>query len=155
MIPTARWCRNSYWKLWKAFLGVGQDFEFYFIGDADVWLRSWYLVMILKMNLIKIYVWTCDMTSRWTQPSGPLCLWQCLWYTIFVEQSVETRLMYFAHLSWMKNILRNWEAAIGFARNIVNIPMVGWSYKNIVNILMVGWSYKKGNNKFSMYLWGK
>ena len=21
MIPTARWCRNSYWKLWKAFLG--------------------------------------------------------------------------------------------------------------------------------------
>ena len=41
----------------------GQDFEFYFIGDADVWLRSWYLVMILKMNLIKIYVWTSDMTS--------------------------------------------------------------------------------------------
>ena len=41
----------------------GQDFEFYFIGDAGVWLRSWYLVMILKMNLIKIYVWTSDMTS--------------------------------------------------------------------------------------------
>ena len=37
--------------------------------------------------MIKICVWTCDMTStwgpqevtsaRWTQPSGPLCLWQC------------------------------------------------------------------------------
>ena len=27
-----------------------------FIGDADVWLRSCYLVKILKMNLIKICV---------------------------------------------------------------------------------------------------
>ena len=25
----------------------------------------------------------------------------------------------------MKNILRNWEAAVGFARSIVNVPMVG------------------------------
>ena len=26
-----------------------------------------------------ICVWTCNMTlARWTQPSGPLCLWQCL-----------------------------------------------------------------------------
>ena len=31
---------------------------------SDVWLRSWCLVEILKMNLIKICVWTCDMTSR-------------------------------------------------------------------------------------------
>ena len=33
--------------------------------------------------MIKICIWTCDMTSkvtlaRWTQLSGPLCLWQCL-----------------------------------------------------------------------------
>ena len=25
----------------------------------------------------------------------------------------------------MKNIIRNWEAAVGFARSIVNVPMVG------------------------------
>ena len=31
--------------------------------------------------LIKMFFWgwTCDKTKRsWTQPSGPLCLWQCL-----------------------------------------------------------------------------
>ena len=34
-----------------------------------------------RWSLIKICVWTCDMTQfftleRWTQPTGPLCLWQ-------------------------------------------------------------------------------
>ena len=42
--------------------GNSNNSQLHFIGDADVWLRSWYLVMILKMNLIKIYVWTSDMT---------------------------------------------------------------------------------------------
>ena len=35
--------------------------------------------------LIKICVWTCDMTQEVTlvsrtQPSGPLCLWQCFFF---------------------------------------------------------------------------
>ena len=46
-------------------LVFGWDFE------VDAWSKFW--------NLIKICVWTCNMTlARWTQPSGPLCLWQCL-----------------------------------------------------------------------------
>ena len=41
----------------------GKDFKFKFSRDADVWLRFWSLY--------------CDLVI-WTQPSGPLCLWQCL-----------------------------------------------------------------------------
>ena len=49
---------------------LGSDFE------VNAWSRFW------RWSLIKICVWTCDMTQfftleRWTQPSGPLCLWQC------------------------------------------------------------------------------
>ena len=48
-------------------LMFGWDFE------VDDWSRFW------RWNLIKICVWTCNMTlARWTQPLGPLCLWQCL-----------------------------------------------------------------------------
>ena len=48
----------------------GWDFE------VDAWSRFW------RWSFIKICVWTCDMTpkvtlARWTQSSGPLCLWQC------------------------------------------------------------------------------
>ena len=50
---------------------------------ADIWLRFWSWLRLWKTNLIKICVWSCDMTNqvtlvRWTQLSGPLCLWQCL-----------------------------------------------------------------------------
>ena len=38
--------------------------------EVDAWLRFW------RWNLIKICVWTLI----WTQPSGPLCLYQCLFY---------------------------------------------------------------------------
>ena len=42
---------------------------------------------MLSRDVIKICVWTLDMTSkvtlaRWTQLSGPLCLWQCFcWWS--------------------------------------------------------------------------
>ena len=62
-------CRWCFVEVLNLNLGRGsedrfsQDFEFKFIGDADVWLRSRCSVEILKMTLIKICVWTCDMTS--------------------------------------------------------------------------------------------
>ena len=42
--------------------------------EVSAWSRLW------RRNLICF--WTCDVTHyvtllRWTQPSGPLCLWQC------------------------------------------------------------------------------
>ena len=51
----------------------GRDFE------VDAWSIFW------RWNFIKICGRTCDMTKisyfgilvSWTQPSGPLCLWQC------------------------------------------------------------------------------
>ena len=52
---------------------------------ADVWLRlwSWCLVEILKMKfysrfVFELVIWPQQITlARWTQPSCPLCLWQC------------------------------------------------------------------------------
>ena len=44
----------------------GWDFE------VDAWSRFW------RWGLIKICVWTL---VSWTQPSGPLCLWQCFDHT--------------------------------------------------------------------------
>ena len=52
MIPTTWCCRNSYWKLWK----VSESWRFVF--ELVIWPKEVTLV------------------SR-TQPSGPLCLWQC------------------------------------------------------------------------------
>ena len=50
-------------------LMFGWDFE------VDPWSRLW------RWNLIKIceiVTWPQEVTLlRWTQPSGPLCLWQC------------------------------------------------------------------------------
>ena len=53
---------------------VGWDFE------VDAWSRFW------RWNLIKISVWACDTNKtsyfgKLTQPSGPLCLWQCFFMT--------------------------------------------------------------------------
>ena len=47
-------------------LMFGWDFE------DDAWSRFW------RWNLIKICSWICDKLVSWTQPSGLLCLWQCL-----------------------------------------------------------------------------
>ena len=64
---------NTWSRFWSSSfmerLMFSQDFE------VDAWSRFW------RWNLIKICVWTCNMTlARWTQPSGPLCLWQCFIY---------------------------------------------------------------------------
>ena len=55
----------------------GQDFKFKFSQDADVWVE------ILKLMLSRdseIEVWSRFVFELviWTQPSGPLCIWQCL-----------------------------------------------------------------------------
>ena len=78
-----RWCfvEVRSWILVEILkLGLVKILNFKFSGDADVWLR--FLVdaesRFWRWNSIKICVWTCNMTlARWTQPSGPLCLWQC------------------------------------------------------------------------------
>ena len=73
-------------------LGWVKILNFKLSGDADVWLR--FLVdaesRFLRWNSIKICVWTCNMTlTRWTQPSGPLCLWQCfIWFLLTILNSV-------------------------------------------------------------------
>ena len=58
---------------------LGWDFE------ASSSSRFW------RWDLIKICVRTCDMTHKvtlvsWTQPSCPLCLWQCLAYRTNLSQ---------------------------------------------------------------------
>ena len=53
-----------------------------FYGEVDVWLRfwSWCLVEILKMKFDQdTYVFELVI---WTQPSGPLCLWQLFVVTV-------------------------------------------------------------------------
>ena len=61
------------WLVW--FLNL---FERLIIGwEVDASSRFW------RWNLIKICVWTCIWPTvvtlvSWTQPSGPLCLWQCI-----------------------------------------------------------------------------
>ena len=47
-------------------LGLAKILNFNFSGDADVWMR--FLVHALsrfwRWNVIKIFVWTCDMASK-------------------------------------------------------------------------------------------
>ena len=64
---------------------------------------------MLSRDVIKICVWTRDMTSkvtlaRWTQSSGPLCLWQCLCY-----KSREWKI----HIQWNERRLK-WISDRGF-----------------------------------------
>ena len=75
---------------------LGQDSEARFGQDFDdqVLWRGWCLVEILKMMLgrksedeiwsrfvFELFKWHLQVILvSWTQPSGPLCLWQCfLW----------------------------------------------------------------------------
>ena len=85
-------------KVWSS----GEILKFSQYFTADVWLRlpSWILVKILKLGLVKILssnlvgilmfgqdlevnayrdseleIWS--RFALWTQPLGPLCLWQC------------------------------------------------------------------------------
>ena len=77
-------CRGYELNLsWDSKLGLDKILNFKFSRDADVWLRfwSWCLVEIIKMKFDQD-LWKnlrpkeVTLVSR-TQPSGPLCLWQC------------------------------------------------------------------------------
>ena len=60
-------------------LGLFNIFNFKFSWHGDVWLEFWSkcLVEILKMKF-ELVIWPKKVIlERWTQPSGPLCLWQC------------------------------------------------------------------------------
>ena len=81
-----RWLR-----IWRLFLveilklGLVKILKFKFSRNAEIWLRfwSWCLVDIMEMkfdqNLCKNFDMTKEviLVSR-TQPSSPLCFWQCL-----------------------------------------------------------------------------
>ena len=81
------WLRLRSWILVNILkLGLVNILNFKFIRDVDVWsrFRSWCLVGILKMKFgqdLCLNLWydpkNVTLVSR-TQPSGPLCLWQCL-----------------------------------------------------------------------------
>ena len=82
---------DAWLRLWSSILveipklGLVKIMKFKFSRNAEIWLRfwSWCLVDILEMkfdqNLCKNFDMTKEviLVSR-TQPSGPLCLWQCL-----------------------------------------------------------------------------
>ena len=75
-------------------LNLGRDFEARFGQDFEVLWRGWCLVEILKLMLgrdsedetwsrfvFELVIWPQEITLvKWTQPSGPLCLWQCFWF---------------------------------------------------------------------------
>ena len=94
---------SRFWS-WSSREILKLNFGQYFA--ADVWLRlqTWILVKILSLNLVEllmfdwdfevmlnwdseIVIWSrfgnCELWTVncklviWTQPSGPLCLWQC------------------------------------------------------------------------------
>ena len=59
----------------------GQDFEFEFYWRcwclAEKLIRFWR--WIWSRFMFELVIWPQVVTLiRWTQPSGPLCLWQCL-----------------------------------------------------------------------------
>ena len=82
---------DAWLRLWSFILveilklGLVKILKFKFSRNAEIWLRfwSWCLVDILEMkfdqNLCKNFDMTKEviLVSR-TQPSSPLCLWQCL-----------------------------------------------------------------------------
>ena len=82
---------DAWWRLWSFILveilklGLVKILKFKFSRNAEIWLRfwSWCLVDILEMkfdqNLCKNFDMTKEviLVSR-TQPSSPLCFWQCL-----------------------------------------------------------------------------
>ena len=60
---------------WGYEMDVGQDYE------VKVWSKCWYMVDILKLMLgrdSKDGIWSRFVYLSRTQPSGLLCLWQCL-----------------------------------------------------------------------------
>ena len=62
-------------------LGLVKILNFKFIGDADVWevdTKSRFWRWIWSRFVFELVIWPQEVTLiRWTQPSGPLCFWQC------------------------------------------------------------------------------
>ena len=73
-------------------------------ASKNVWTRfwSWCMVGILKMkfyqDLCELVIWPKQVTLvSWTQPSGPLCLWQC-----FTMGYAEIGDRYYRYWYWLK-----------------------------------------------------
>ena len=72
MIPTAWWCRNSYWKLWKAFLGSKKLCKLsatvrYSYLTLDSWQKCYQKVVgnILNQNFLVVD------TDTYQSPDSP------------------------------------------------------------------------------------
>ena len=61
-------------------LGLVKILGLKFIGDADVWMLevdAQFWRWIWSRFVFELVIWPQEVTLiRWTQPSGPLCLWQ-------------------------------------------------------------------------------
>ena len=84
----------------------GQDFE------AQVLWRGWCLVEILKLMLgwdSADEIWSRFMFQlvMWTQPSGPLCLWQC--FLNFSNRSSWIDSRAGPDLFWHSNFWQHWK----------------------------------------------
>ena len=94
------WCFVEVMKL-----NLGRDFEARF--EQVLW-RGWCLVEILKLMYSRDSedeIWSRFVFELviWTQPSGPLCLWQCLfsvsaWSLLFILITTSTPHSRFCHL---------------------------------------------------------
>ena len=94
------WCFVEVMKL-----NLGRDFEARF--EQVLW-RGWCLVEILKLTYSRDSedeIWSRFVFELviWTQPSGPLCLWQCLfsvsaWSLLFILITTSTPHSRFCHL---------------------------------------------------------
>ena len=72
-------------------LNLGRDFEARFGQDFEVLWRGWCLVETLKLMLgrdSEDATWSRFLFELliWTQPSGPLCLWQCSMRKLLIEE---------------------------------------------------------------------
>ena len=54
--------------------------------------------------VFELVIWPQEVTlARWTQPSGPLCLWQCLTMSVSLSISIPTVLeCYYNSIQWFK-----------------------------------------------------
>ena len=58
-------------------LKFSQDADVCWDFEVDAWSRFW------SRFMFELVIWLQEVTlARWTQPSGPLCLWQCFVYDL-------------------------------------------------------------------------
>ena len=71
----------------QKFLRAGQMLISLPTHATEIRIIDWAQNLLYLIFMVKICVWTCNMTlARWTQPSGPLCLWQCLSFCLPFER---------------------------------------------------------------------